>query len=46
VGEFRFERRRFGAGMEELRMLAAWLAEQGVQETVMKSTAQRMEDPA
>jgi hypothetical protein len=40
VGEFRFERRRFGAGAGELRLLETWLAEQGVKEVVMDSTAQ------
>jgi transposase len=40
VGEFRFERRKFGAGDAELRALAGWLAECGVKEAVMESTAQ------
>src|SRR4051812_31635949 len=40
VGEFRFERRKFGTGDAELRALAEWLAEAGVKETVMESTAQ------
>jgi transposase len=40
VGEFRFERRKFGAGAGDLRLLEAWLAEQGVKEVVMESTAQ------
>lgn len=40
VGEFRFERRKFGAGDAELRALASWLAESGVKEAVMESTAQ------
>src|ERR1700724_280504 len=40
VGEFRFERRKFGAGDAELRGLAVWLAESGGQEGVMESTAQ------
>jgi transposase len=40
VGEFRFERRKFGAGAAELRTLADWLANCGVGEAVMESTAQ------
>ncbi len=40
VGEFRFERRKFGAGAGDLRVLEAWLAERGVKEVVMESTAQ------
>lgn len=40
AGEFHFERRRFGTGAEELRLLGDWLAEQGVKEVVMESTAQ------
>lgn len=39
-GEFRFERRKFGATESELRQLATWLAEHGVREAVMESTAQ------
>src|SRR6266487_19413 len=39
-GEFQFERRKFGATESELRYLAIWLAEQGVREAVMESTAQ------
>ena len=39
-GDYRFERRKFGTGDAELRLLAAWLAEQGVKEAVMESTAQ------
>src|SRR5258707_271881 len=39
-GEFRFERRMFGSNPEQLRMLAAWLLEQEVEEVVMESTAQ------
>ena len=38
-GEFQFERRRFGTTESELRQLATWLAEQGVREAVMESTA-------
>ena len=34
-GEFRFERRKFGATESELRQLATWLAEHGVREAVM-----------
>jgi transposase len=40
VGEFHFQRRKFGAGDAELRALAQWLAESGVKEAVMESTAQ------
>ena len=36
----RFERRKFGTTESELRQLATWLAEQGVREAVMESTAQ------
>jgi transposase len=39
-GEYRFERRRFGAAAADLRLLGEWLAAQGVQEAVMESTAQ------
>jgi transposase len=39
-GEFRLERRKFGATESELRQLATWLAEHGVREAVMESTAQ------
>jgi transposase len=39
-GEFQFQRRKFGTVASELRQLSAWLAEQGVQEVVMESTAQ------
>lgn len=38
--ELEFEGRRFGTGAAELAHLAAWLAERGVQEVVMESTAQ------
>ena len=38
--EYRFERRKFGSNPEQLRSLAAWLLEQGVEEVVMESTAQ------
>ena len=34
------ERRRFAAMPSELRRLSIWLREQGVEETVMESTAQ------
>jgi transposase len=40
TGEFRFERRKFGTGADELRLLSNWLSEQGVKEAVMESTAQ------
>jgi hypothetical protein len=39
-GEFPFQRRKFGTGASELLPLSAWLAEQGVQEAVIESTAQ------
>ena len=39
-GELQFERRKFGTTESELRHLAIWLAEQGVREAVMESTAQ------
>jgi transposase len=39
-GEFQFQRRKFGTAASELRQLSAWLAEQGVREAVMESTAQ------
>ena len=39
-GEYQFERRKFGATPENLRLLAEWLTEQAVQEVVMESTAQ------
>jgi transposase len=40
AGEFRFERRKFGAGAGDLVQLSDWLAGQGVKEAVMESTAQ------
>ena len=40
AGEFRLERRKFGAGAVDLVQLKDWLAEQGVKEAVMESTAQ------
>jgi transposase len=39
-GEFEFERRKFGTLDSDLRALAKWLAERGVREAVMESTAQ------
>jgi hypothetical protein len=39
-GEVQFQERKFGTTASELRALAAWLAEQRVQEAVMESTAQ------
>ena len=39
-GEYEFERRQFGAFPGQLRLLAAWLLEQQVEEVVMESTAQ------
>lgn len=38
--EWKTERRRFGTTTSELRHLAVWLGEQGVEEAVMESTAQ------
>jgi transposase len=40
VGEFTFERRRFGSAPAQLRLLAEWLVAQHVEEVVMESTAQ------
>ncbi len=39
-GEFRFERRRVAATLDQLRWLAQWLIEMEVEEVVMESTAQ------
>ena len=39
-GEFKFERRKFGATPSELHLLAQWLGQQEVEEAVMESTAQ------
>jgi transposase len=39
-GEYEFERRKFGSTPDELRRLAEWLVELGVEEVVMESTAQ------
>ena len=41
--EYQFERRMFGSSPDQLRSLAAWLAEQVVEEVVMESTAQYLE---
>src|ERR1700739_59650 len=38
--EYTFEQRKFSSTLEQLRMLAAWLLEQEVEEVVMESTAQ------
>jgi transposase len=38
--ELRFECRRFGTTVSELRNLSTWLREHAVQEVVMESTAQ------
>src|SRR6266513_956810 len=38
--EYQFERRMFASNPEQLRSLAAWLHERGVEEVVMESTAQ------
>jgi len=40
IGEYRFERRKFGTGAGDLLALADWLSERGVKEAVMESTAQ------
>jgi hypothetical protein len=37
VGEFRFERRKFGAGASDLRLLGDWRTEQGVKEARLGS---------
>ena len=39
-GEYRFERRKFGATPDELHVLAQWLVQLEVEEVVMESTAQ------
>ena len=39
-GEYHFERRRFGTGPDQLRLLAEWLIQQEAEEVVMESTAQ------
>jgi transposase len=39
-GEYQFERRKFGATPDQLRLLAQWLCQQEVEEVVMESTAQ------
>jgi Transposase IS116/IS110/IS902 family./Transposase. len=39
-GNYQFERRKFGATLGELHVLAQWLDQQGVEEVVMESTAQ------
>ena len=38
--EYQFERRQFSSNPAQLRLLAAWLREQEVEEVVMESTAQ------
>jgi transposase len=38
-GEYQFARRMFGGNPEQLRALAAWLLDEGVEEAVMESTA-------
>ena len=40
LGEYRFERRKFGTGESELKALADCLTGEGVAEVVMESTAQ------
>ena len=40
AGEYVFESQRWGTSPAQLRLLAAWLLEQHVQEVVMESTAQ------
>ena len=39
-GEYEFARRQFGSNPAQLRLLAAWLLAQEVEEVVMESTAQ------
>ena len=39
-GEYQFERRKFGSGGEQLRLLAEWLVANEIEEVVMESTAQ------
>jgi hypothetical protein len=39
-GDYQFERQMFGSNPEQLRLLAAWLLEQEVEEVVMESRAQ------
>ena len=39
-GEFKFERRKFGAVASEFELLARWFIQQEVEEVVMESTAQ------
>lgn len=39
-GEYAFARRKFGATPGQLRRMAEWLIQEGVQEAVMESTAQ------
>lgn len=39
-GEYQFERRKFGSGGEQLRLLAEWLVASEIEEVVMESTAQ------
>ena len=39
-GEYQFERRKFGATPDQLHLLAEWLIQQEVEETVLESTAQ------
>src|ERR1700758_701679 len=39
-GEYQFERIRYGSNPQHLRLLAAWLIAQQVEEVVMESTAQ------
>src|SRR5215471_8154181 len=39
-GDFSFERLKIGTSPAQLRALADWLAERGVEEVVMESTAQ------
>lgn len=40
VGQYRFQHRKFGTTDSELKELAAWLRDEGVEEVVMESTAQ------
>lgn len=40
AGEYEFQRRKFGTNPSDLRRMAEWLVEEGVEEVVMESTAQ------
>jgi transposase len=40
IGEYRFQRRKFGTTDSQLKEMAEWLRSEGVEEAVMESTAQ------